>query len=438
MNSIRKIMIKTKPMIAIMIALILVGVVAVILIARAPTFRLGQPISTPIGTFGGISYVQYDGIFEGKTSSGAYRVPYRITAPADPSSGNHTILVEPPHYAIGLGVLEINLGQDFLFSRGFAHAGIGWSTTTNSDGDFRILDPTVPGVFINGGVLDENGRTDDEIIVDFARALAVDPVARQILGRVQHRYVTGFSDSSGPILRLVNSGHAKGVFDFALVFVAEEYDSQIALAANSYRGKLMIVNSEFEGASASFIDRGDTPDQYRFYAIAGTPHIPDFLDLPFFTSNSTPASYQPELRAHFLQGHDWVIDGTQPPPSTHLKTSDDGTLARDVNGNAISINAIGQIVPRLPFIELGEGHFISDFVGSYENVKMMEELGFLSYDAYLQAFEEKLADYVNARYILQEDATAMFRRAELCPPLTFTETYREHYDAFIAIIPCGE
>jgi hypothetical protein len=36
-----------------------------------------------------------------------------------------------------------------------------------------------------------------------------------------------------------------------------------------------------------------------------------------------------------------------------------------------------------------------------------------------------------------EDATAMRERAALCPPLTFTETYRDHYDAFTAIVPCG-
>ena len=47
---------------------------------------LGDPVATPVGTFGGIAYLQYDGLFEGETSTGAYRVPYRISAPADPES----------------------------------------------------------------------------------------------------------------------------------------------------------------------------------------------------------------------------------------------------------------------------------------------------------------------------------------------------------------
>src|SRR5262245_36541399 len=82
---------------------------------------LGEPIATAVGTFGGIAYVQYDGLFEGLTSTGAYRVPYRITAPENPADGNRTVLVEPPHGAAGLGALEVYLRRDFLFSRGFIH-----------------------------------------------------------------------------------------------------------------------------------------------------------------------------------------------------------------------------------------------------------------------------------------------------------------------------
>jgi hypothetical protein len=159
----------------------------------------------------------------------------------------------------------------------------------------------------------------------------------------------------------------------------------------AYGGKLIIVNSEFEAASADFVDRGILPNQYRFYAVAGTPHILDFLGFPFFTTGSTPASFEPELRAHFLQGHGWVRGAQQPPPSTHLKTFADGTLDRDLN-NAIAVDASGQPVPRLPFVELGEAHFITGFVGSYDTVKTIAELGFDSHAAYLQAFGDMLAD----------------------------------------------
>jgi hypothetical protein len=194
------------------------------------------------------------------------------------------------------------------------------------------------------------------------------------------------------------------------------------------------LNSEFEGASTSFVDHGGLQNHYRFYAVAGTPHMPDFLGFPFITTASTPANYEPALRAHFLQGDAWVR-GVQPPPSIHLKTIADGTLDRDGNGNAISVNASGQPVLRLPFVELGEAHFIADFVGSYENAKTIEESGFSSHAAYLKEFSNRLADYARAGYILREDADAMRRRAALCPALTYTQTYRDHYDEFVGIHP---
>ena len=250
---------------------------------------------------------------------------------------------------------------------------------------------------------------------------------------MDRRYITGFSDSSDPVLRLITSGLAAGVFDFAFPFTTGAYDPQTAITNRLYEGKLIIVNSESEGVSSDLVDRGSAPNQYRFYAVAGTPHVSDHV-LPFPTS---PASYQPALRAHFLQGDLWVKGSNQPPPSTHLKTSDGMTLDRDPNGNAITVDTKGKSVPRMPFIELGEARFIEDgFLGSYDTVKTIQELGFNSHDKYLKAFEKKLKDYVKAGYILKEDADTMLLRAALCPSLTFTEVYRDAYQNFVDIEPC--
>jgi hypothetical protein len=49
--------------------------------------------TSSLGTFGGVQYVQYDGLFVGKTSTGSYRVPYRISAPANPRRANRAVLV---------------------------------------------------------------------------------------------------------------------------------------------------------------------------------------------------------------------------------------------------------------------------------------------------------------------------------------------------------
>jgi hypothetical protein len=434
-------------------------VIACCALGASPALASGTLASptrfTPAGTYNGVAYVQYDGIFQGATSTGSYRVPYRLfAAPAAPGTTKRTVLVEPPHSGVGIGGLEVFLGRSFLFSRGFLHGSVGYSTTSLGPGaDLRILDPSVPGVYINGGLPDGNGRTDDEIIVDFARALTTDPVAQQLLGSVDRRYITGFSDSSDPVLRLVTSGQADRVFDFALAFIAASpLDPQTYLKIGRYTGKLIILNSEFEGASSRFVDRGIVPDRYRFYAVPGTPHIPDLLvssipgsPIPPFWAMTTPAGFQPELRAHFLQADHWVKGGAPAMPSTRLLTTHDGFLAYDANGNAIAVDGSGQLMPRLPFIELGEAHFLPSqplapfpvfLTGSYESVKTIKQLGFRSPAAYVKAFGAKLDVYAKTYGITGDDADAMRKRASLCPPLTFTETYRDHYDAFVGIASC--
>jgi hypothetical protein len=402
---------------------------------------LSAAVATPAGTWAGITYTQYDGVFTGATSTGTYRVPYRITAPADLHKGNRTVVVEPPHAAAGLGALDGALGRDLFFTRGFAHAGIGWSTTNFGPGeDLRILDPSVPGVFINGGFTDPDfgGNTDDEIITDFARTLKVDADARSMLGHVKRRYLTGFSDSADPVMRILNGGHAEGVFDLVFPWIAFGDDPQTMLAGGGHM-KVVIVDSEWQvESSANFVDRGVARDRYRSYSVAGSPHIPDIFD-GGFASMTTPASYQPELRAHFLQAHLWVTRHQKPADSSQLLMSG-GALVRDANGNAISIDAKGHPLPRLPILELGEARFFGDdFLGTYDQVKTLADLGFRSKHAtkdYLHAFDKALDEYAKAYDILPEDQDAMLRRAALCPGLTYSEAYRDHYDAFAAIAPC--
>jgi hypothetical protein len=369
--------------------------------------------AVPAGSFGGVDYAQYDGVFAGRTSTGAFRVPYRITAPVDPDDGNGAVVVEPPHFATGLGTLELQLGRRFLLGRGFTHAGVGYSTTSfGPGGDQRILDPSVPGTFIDGGFADGSGRTDDEIVADFARALVTDADAQAMVGEVRDTYLTGFSDSASVPLRLVASGQADGVFELVLPFTVETtLDPQAALGEGRFHGKLLIVNSATED-SGNLIDSGAHPDQYRFYAVAGTPHVSDPL-VPLFSNQTTPASWIPALRAHFLQAHRWVRNQVAPPPSSGV---DDG--------------------PRLPFVELGEAVFHPGFLGSYDNVKTINQLGFATHRVYAKAFNAAVDAYARAGSILPDEASEMMRRASLCPPLTYTQTYRDHYARFVAITPC--
>ena len=210
---------------------------------------------------------------------------------------------------------------------------------------------------------------------------------------------------------LVTSGLGANVLDLAFPFTTEWDDPQPAIQAGSFDGKLMIVNSEFD-KSRNLVDRGVAPDQYRFYAIAGTPHVPDHLEIPSFATGSTPASYEFPLRAHFLQGDRWARNGTPPPASYHLKAQGNN-IQRDASGNAITVNASGQPVPRLPFIELGEARFVTGLVGSYDSVRSVADLGLRKPRGIPQDVQEQVADYLSAGYIRPEEAAAM-RAGQLC------------------------
>jgi hypothetical protein len=249
-------------------------------------------------------------------------------------------------------------------------------------------------------------------VADFARALAADADARAMVGEIRDAYLTGFSDSASAPMRLVASGQADGVFELALPFTVESpVDPQAALGEGRFDGKLLIVNSAADD-SGNLVDSGAHPDQYCFYAVAGTPHVSDPL-VPLFSNQTTPASWIPALRAHFLQAHRWVRNRVAPPPSSGV---DDG--------------------PRLPFVALGEAEYHPGFLGSYDNVKTTTELGFASHRAYAKAFSTAVDAYARAGSILPDEASEMRRRASLCPPLTYTETYRDHYGRFVALTPC--
>ena len=374
--------------------------------------------SSFLGTFEGVSYVQYDGFFVGQTSTRDYRVPYRINAPADSRLGNGTLLVEPPHPFEGAALPDLWFGRPFLYERGFVHTSVGDRTSSTN-------------------------LLDDEITVDFARALAHDEVARALIGPITRRYIAGFSSSADPVKRIVASGQAEGIFDFALLITTDNADEpQMAIAAGRFSGKVITLNSEFEWPTGSNLeDRGQSPGQYRHFMVAGSPHVPDSLCPGHFSNNTTPAGWQPALRAHFLQGHAWVTNGIAPPVSTRLATTTTlgvTNIARDANGNALLVDIAGQPAPRLPFVELGEATFVTGFVGTYlpQPPRTITQLGFSSFAEYLTAFEDALVAHVQAGYMLNEDAQVLVRRASLSPPATLTGNYFARYEEFRADKHC--
>ena len=241
------------------------------------------------------------------------------------------------------------------------------------------------------------------------------------------------------------SGLAEDVFDLVVPIITWNMDNpqdnpEMAIDAGKYRGKVISVNSELEWhVGRALEDRGTSPDHYRYFIVPGTPHIPDPLCDGTLGNMTTPAGWQPALRAHFLQGHEWVTQGVAPPASTHLATTG-GVIARDTKRNALLVDITGASAPRLPFVEIGEATFIvprgltglDRLLGTYapQPPPTIEDLGFPSFPEYLAAFEKALNAQKQAGYMLEEDADDLLNRAKLSPPETFTENYFRHYGDF--------
>ena len=65
------------------------------------TGTLTQNAAEPFGTWNGVAFTRHAGWFEGETSAGSFRVPFKIVAPDDPGAGRNVVMVEPAHFIYG-------------------------------------------------------------------------------------------------------------------------------------------------------------------------------------------------------------------------------------------------------------------------------------------------------------------------------------------------
>ena len=419
----------------------------------AVAVAIGQPVdagtlepgsSGPFGTFNNVDYIRYTGRFTGVTAKGAFRMPYEIVAPVLPSLGNGTVLVEPPHFILGLVGRDGILGRRLLFDRGFSYATVGFG-----DAGLNILEPGATDLIIAGepAIINDLPETrDPEILVQFAETIVTDPVATGILGPIQRRYAFGVSQTADAGLAAAFYGPgAVGVFDFTLLFVhlwgfffADTPELPEEFVPLDGIGKVIFVASEGDQfLSESVMLRravvGPLAHQnYRLYEVAGAPHFA--LDPPF-----NPLDASVVARAAFIAGDEWVRFGAQPPPSALMESSPAGVIdptykavlgidivtgiARDDNGNAR-----GGV--RLPDVELGRALFIASLPG-FEIIPDLPGIVGLWFDLACEPAPGSTSDlprfrnhgeYVDAvaaqaemlsaqRYLLPEDAGALISLA---------------------------
>ena len=406
------------------------------------------PSSTEqIGTFNNIPYVRYKGKFTGRTDcrdaqgngDGSFAVPYEITTPSpvpprgnpgggnqpggNPAGGKHIFVVEPPHFASGIVARDDALGPKFLFNRGFSHVSVGYSNFAGC-----ILDPD-PGfpLKICGQDLPKDVRiTDIHIFQEAAETLRRNPP--NFLGKVERLYSIGFSQS-GDAVHAMYAPFGHKLFDITFACIANY------LAPVKIRGQkpILVFNTEFD-FNAAAQPNPEFP-QYRWYGVAGGAHIPDArLSRLEFTDPPQPGSPAPPvagtspinwllfIRALFMAGHRWVVNGVEPPPSTTLKVDAQGNIARDAR-----CNALGGI--RHPALENGEATFVASIIrgnawnlfGGYGKPRRL--LDAAEFAAYLESFTKATEALLAAKFLLPAGRARLLREAQLNPPDTYTRNY---------------
>jgi hypothetical protein len=100
---------------------------------------------------------------------------------------------------------------------------------------------------------------------------------------------------------------------------------------------VMIVNSECETVAMYPTRRADD-DGFRFWEVAGTPHVVPLAPAPEPRVNDRVdnlLSYRPVLSSAHRAMHRWLVDGTPPPTFPVIEVTADGTIRRDDDGNAV-------------------------------------------------------------------------------------------------------
>lgn len=337
--------------------------------------------SDSFGTFAGVSFVRYTGVFRGETTLGAFRVPYEIVAPENPGLGNGTVLVEPPHFSGGTGGRDGVLGPELLFGNGYSYASVGFGENGRN-----ILDPTASD--IRRAV----ARTERAGLFDFT-------LLHVALWRPRLPDSAQFDLLQGEFVPLEGLGR--------VIFVESEGDLVVSCA------------DQFRKAMGE-------PD-YRVYEVAGAAHG---------RSEHNPLDHDAVARAMFVAGDRWTRTGVEPPPSTLLEEAPAGRddpvygyetgIARDDD-----LNARGGV--RLPDLHLARARFIasdsttrpprvpSRFAFLYGSMVDLacepapgsdtDEPRFRAHADYVGAFTHQVEKLQRQGFLLETDAAEMKERA---------------------------
>jgi Alpha/beta hydrolase domain len=379
--------------------------------------------SETVGTFNNILYVRHRGEFRGETvRGGEFSVPYEITVPKNQTEGEHVFVFEPPHLASGLIARNSLLGEPFLFNHGYSHASCGFGNRGR-----HILDPAAAfELKIRGQVikLPPDPKAPEVFDLNIMHQFAVElRRSSDLFGQTQRIYAVGFSESGKTVHDIYRSfGHKS--FDLTFAGTADYVDPVNITNQNP----IMVVNTEADFDARS-IPNPNFP-AYRYYHIAGGPHIPDALltrrvfngqPLPNI-AGTTPINWLLFARGLFKSGDKWIRNGKRPPRSATFRLNAQDQIVRDDRHNAL-----GGI--RHPALELREARFIAspgrngeDRFGDYRNPRQLTANEF---PVYVKSFIQTTDALYDAGYLLGHGRNRLHREAQLKAPNTYTLSYRE-------------
>lgn len=245
--------------------------------------------SVNIGTFNNVAYVRHQGQFVGVTQGGRFVVPYEITMPFNPGEGNGITIFEPPHIDAGPLAREVYLGPRFLFARGFSHASVGYSNLSqrllNANSSFT---PVIRGTSVTTVGDPSEEVKDTEILQQFV--LALNEARLPFPARVERIYAIGFSDS-GNVVRQMYGPFGHKFFDLSIVCTGSDFEPSEISGENA----IIIFNTEADNDVGSFA--GTDFSQFRWYVVAGGPHLLDDADTREVPAGTTPINWLPIIRA---------------------------------------------------------------------------------------------------------------------------------------------